>query len=113
MYVEVVFSLPFRKAFTYSVPKDLSAQVKVGVRVIAPFGKRTLTGFVTNKTKSTSIKEEIKSIVDILDERPIVDKEGFKFYRWLADYYLCSFGEALKLAVPYGSEVESKKKNYL
>ncbi len=110
MYVEVVFPLPFRKAFTYSVPKDLSAQVKVGVRVIAPFGRRTLTGFVTNKTKATTLKEEIKSIIDILDEKPIVDKEGFKFYQWLADYYLCSFGEALKLAVPYGSEVESKRK---
>jgi primosomal protein N' (replication factor Y) len=110
MYVEVVFSLPFRKAFTYSVPRDLSAQVKVGVRVIAPFGRRTLTGFVTDKTKTTSVEEEIKSIVDILDEKPIVNKEDFKFYRWLADYYLCSFGEALKLAVPYGSEVESKRK---
>jgi primosomal protein N' (replication factor Y) len=110
MYVEVVFPLPFRKAFTYSVPKDLSAQVKVGVRVIAPFGRRTLTGFVINKSKNTSHKEEIKSIVDILDEKPIVDKDGFKFYQWLADYYLCSFGEALKLAVPYGSEVESKRK---
>ena len=110
MYVEVVFPLPFRKAFTYLVPKDLSAQVKMGVRVVAPFGRRTLTGFVTNKTKTTSIKEEIKSIVDILDEKPIFDSDGFKFYRWLADYYLCSFGEALKLAVPYGSEVESKRK---
>ena len=88
MYVEVVFPLPFRKAFTYSVPKDLFAQVKVGVRVIAPFGRRTLTGFVTNKTKATTLKEEIKSIIDILDEKPIVDKEGFKFYQWLADYYL-------------------------
>ncbi|MBT8380607.1 MAG: primosomal protein N' [Ignavibacteria bacterium] len=110
MYVEVVFPLPFRKAFTYSVPKDLSAQVKVGVRVIAPFGRRTITGFVTNKTKITNLKEEIKSIVDALDEKPIVDKNGLKFYKWLADYYLCSFGEALKLAMPYGSEVESKRK---
>ena len=88
MYVEVVFPLPFRKTFTYSVPKDLSAQVKVGVRVIAPFGRRTLTGFVTNKSKTTSHKEDIKSIVDILDEKPIVDKDGIKFYQWLADYYL-------------------------
>jgi len=110
MYVEVVFPLPFRRAFTYSVPKDLSAQVKVGIRVIAPFGRRTLTGFVANKTKTTTLKEDIKSIVDVLDEKPIVDKDGFSFYLWLSDYYLCSFGEALKLAVPYGSEVESKRK---
>ena len=110
MYVELVFPLPFRKAFTYLVPKDLEKQTKVGVRAVAPFGKRTLTGFIINKLKTVSLKDEIKSISDIIDEHPIVDSEGLKFYEWLADYYLCSFGEALKLAVPYGSEVESKRK---
>ena len=110
MYVEIVFSLPFRKAFTYLVPKELEAQAKVGVRAVAPFGKRYLTGFIVNKPKTVSLKEEIKPITDVLDEQPIVNSDGFKFYQWLGDYYLCSFGEALKLAVPYGSEVESKRK---
>lgn len=110
MYVEIVFPLPFRKAFTYLVPKELEKQTKVGVRAIAPFGKRTLTGFIINKLKTASLKETIKPIIDIIDEQPIVDKYGFKFYEWLEDYYLCSLGEALKLAVPYGSEIESKRK---
>ena len=110
MYVEIVFPLPFRKAFTYLIPKELEKQTKVGVRAVAPFGKRTLTGFIINKTKTTSVIDEIKPIIDIIDEKPIVDSSGLKFYQWLADYYLCSFGEALKLAVPYGSEVESKRK---
>ncbi len=110
MYVEIVFPLPFRKAFTYLVPKELEKQVKIGVRAVAPFGKRTLTGFIINRLKTSSVKDEIKPIIDILDEQPIVDALGLKFYQWLADYYLCSFGEALKLAVPYGSEVESKRK---
>ncbi|MFI5237190.1 MAG: primosomal protein N' [Ignavibacteriales bacterium] len=110
MYVEIVFPLPFRKAFTYLVPKELESQAKIGVRAVVPFGKRTLTGFIINKPQSVSLKEKIKLITDIIDELPIVDKDRFKFYEWLADYYLCSFGEALKLAVPYGSEVESKRK---
>jgi len=110
MYVEILFPLPFRKAFTYLIPRNLQNQAKIGVRAVAPFGKRTLTGFITNKSKTTSVKDEIKPITDILDELPIVNKEGFRFYEWVADYYLCSFGEALKLAVPYGSEVESKRK---
>jgi primosomal protein N' (replication factor Y) (superfamily II helicase) len=110
MYIEIVFPLPFRKAFTYLVPRDLEKLTKIGVRAVAPFGKRTLTGFIINKLKKVSLKEEIKPITDIIDEQPIVDEKGFKFYSWLADYYLCSFGEALKLAVPYGSEVESKRK---
>ena len=110
MYIEIVFPLPFRKAFTYLVPRDLEKLTKIGVRAVAPFGKRTLTGFIINKLKKVSLKEEIKPITDILDEQPIVDVNGLKFYSWLADYYLCSFGESLKLAVPYGSEVESKRK---
>jgi len=110
MYVEIVFPLPFRKSFTYLVPTELEKQAKIGVRAVAPFGKRTLTGFIINKVKTVSLKDVIKPIIDILDEQPIVDKDGFRFYEWLADYYLCSFGEALKLAVPYGSEVESKRK---
>jgi primosomal protein N' (replication factor Y) (superfamily II helicase) len=110
MHVEIVFPLPFRKAFTYLVTRELEKQAMVGVRAVAPFGKRTLTGIIINKLKTASLKGEIKPITDIIDEKPIVDKDGFKFYQWLADYYLCSFGEALKLAVPYGSEVESKRK---
>lgn len=110
MYAEIVFPLSFRKTFTYRVPKELQNQAKVGVRAVAPFGKRTLTGFIISKPKDVSIKEEIKQVIDILDEKPIVDKDGFKFYEWLADYYLCSLGEALKLAVPYGSDIESKRK---
>jgi primosomal protein N' (replication factor Y) (superfamily II helicase) len=110
MYVEIVFPLPFRKAFTYLVTKELEKQAKTGVRAVAPFGKRTLTGFIVNKPKTISLKDKPKPIIDILDEKPIVDKDGFKFYEWLADYYLCSLGEALKLAIPFGSDVESKRK---
>lgn len=110
MYVEIVFPLAFRKAFTYLVPKEFESHAKIGVRAVAPFGKRTLTGFIIGKPKSIDLKEELKPIIDILDEKPIVDNDGFKFYEWLSEYYLCSLGEALKLAVPYGSDVESKRK---
>ena len=111
MFVEVVFPLPFRKAFTYSIPKGLEDFVNVGVRAVAPFGKRTLTGFIVNIPTSTLLKkEEVKSISDILDDKPIFTNKSIKFYEWLADYYLCSLGEALKLLVPQGTEVETKRK---
>ena len=110
MYVELVFPLPFRKAFTYSVPGELEPIVKTGTRAVAPFGRRTLTGFIINISKTTSVTEKIKPIKDILDVTPIFDKKGLKFYQWVADYYLSSLGEALKLAVPQGSDIESKRK---
>lgn len=110
MFAEVVFALPFRKTFTYEIPSDLKKFVKKGVRVVAPFGKRTLTGFVINVTKTTEVKEEIKPIREVLDDEPIFNKTLLKFYEWIAEYYLCSLGEALKLLVPHGTEVESKRK---
>jgi primosomal protein N' (replication factor Y) (superfamily II helicase) len=61
MFAEVVFPLPFRKAFTYTVPEDLQEQVKVGVRAVAPFGKRTLTGFIINTTSKDFCKRRNKT----------------------------------------------------
>ena len=110
MFAEVVFPLPFRNTFTYSVPLEFEDLAKVGVRVVAPFGKRVLTGFIVKIQKKTSIKEKIKPLADILDEKPIYFLDDLKFYEWLADYYICSLGEALRLGVPYGLEIESKRK---
>ncbi len=110
MYVEVVFPLPFRKTFTYKVPEELEPFAIMGVRAVAPFGKRTLTGFIINTSLKTTVKEKIKSIYDILDDSPIIDDLSLKFYEWLSDYYLSSLGEALRLAVPLGTDVASKRK---
>ncbi|MBK7631392.1 MAG: primosomal protein N' [Ignavibacteriales bacterium] len=111
MFVEVVFPLPFRKAFTYLIPKDLQEFAKVGVRAVAPFGKRTLTGFIINLPNKISLnKDEIKPITDILDDKPIFTSKTLKFYQWLSEYYICSLGEALKLLVPQGTDVETKRK---
>ena len=110
MYAEIVFPLPFRNAFTYSVPEEMEQYTEIGVRAIVPFGKRTLTGFIINTTDTPPSTEKIKPITDILDKIPIFDKKVLEFYQWLSDYYLSSLGEALKLAVPYGLDVESKRK---
>ncbi len=110
MFVEVIFPLPFRKAFTYKVPPELEGDIQPFKRVAVPFGKRILTGFILNSSGTTNVKEEIKEIHDILDVEPIFDKTSLKFYAWLSEYYLSSLGEALKLGVPYGLDVESKKK---
>ena len=34
------------KTFTYKIPKELEPKIKVGIRVIIPFGKQKLEGFV-------------------------------------------------------------------
>jgi len=110
MFAQVVFPLSFRNSFTYSISKEHLEFVHVGVRVVVPFGKRTLTGFVVDVSEITDIQERIKPIRDVLDDAPIFDKYSLKFYEWISDYYISSLGEALRNSVPYGLEVESKRK---
>jgi primosomal protein N' (replication factor Y) len=109
MYAEIVFPLPFRNSFTYIIPDEFEDQVEIGIRVVCSFGKRVLTGFVINVKDEADLKEKIKPILDVLDDKPIFSKNSLKFYEWIAEYYLSSLGEALKNSVPYGLEVESKK----
>ncbi|MBN2572067.1 MAG: hypothetical protein JXA68_08065, partial [Ignavibacteriales bacterium] len=98
-FVQVAIPFQFRQLFTYSVPHNLKPQIDIGVRVVVPFAKRTLTGFVISISNKTEYTKEIKSIIDVLDDRPIFNEKTYKFYEWLADYYLCSIGEALRNSV--------------
>lgn len=117
MFVELVFPLPFRNTFTYSVPEEFIPLAKTGSRAVAPFGRRVLTGIIVNVSDSIKDKEhgqvsksKIKPVSDIPDEQPVFSTRYLKFYEWLADYYLSSYGEALRLGTPSGIEIESKRK---
>jgi len=79
MFAEVVFPLPFRNAFTYSIPGEFEEQVVIGVRVVCSFGKRVLTGFVIKIKETSDVKEKIKPIRDVLDSQPIFSEDSLKF----------------------------------
>ncbi|MBU2505201.1 MAG: primosomal protein N' [Bacteroidetes bacterium] len=110
MFAKIVFPLPFRNAFTYSIPPEFESSAKVGVRAVVPFGKRILTGYIIDICSKAETDHSIKNIKDILDDKPIFDKDSLKFYEWISEYYLSSLGEALRNSVPYGSDVETKRK---
>ena len=79
--IEVAFSIPDTGTFTYSCPIDKEA--KPGCRVIAPFGRRTLTGYVTGfAEKRPAGGFAIKSIERSLDTEPLFDDEILELARW-------------------------------
>ncbi|MEJ5188440.1 MAG: primosomal protein N' [Breznakiellaceae bacterium] len=102
-FVEVVFDIPLQRTFTY-LPDD-EQSVAVGKRVIAPFGRQELLGFVigTPPTLPPALQEgNLKKIRRVVDEAPLYDEEHIELARWLSSYYLCSLGEALAVMVPSG-----------
>ncbi|HDL18406.1 MAG TPA: primosomal protein N' [Bacteroidetes bacterium] len=106
---EVVFPLPIRHGFTYQIPPHLRPILKPGYRVLVPFGRRKLTGFVTGLPAQTKITE-LKEVEDILDDKPIVTPEILKLTKWIAEYYMASWGEVIEAALPAGINLESRKK---
>jgi primosomal protein N' (replication factor Y) len=100
-YIEVAIALPVFHTFTYGVPEHLVPFVSVGKRVLVPFGQRTITGYVLG-SNGPSDRREIKTIQDVLDERPIFPSSMIPFFRWISDYYMHPIGDVIKCALPGG-----------
>ncbi len=107
-FVEVAVPLPVTGTFTYSVPEPLKDAATLGVRVLVPFGNRKVTGFVVGVADSAEV-ERVKPIIDVLDVDPVVDANMIELTRWIADYYLASWGEVLRTALPPGINMESRR----
>lgn len=63
------------KVFDYNVPKNLEDSIKIGIRVLVPFGKMTLEGFVLEIKNNTSASKELKYIIDVVDKDIVLNKE--------------------------------------
>jgi len=104
-FANIVFDRPLDTEYTYAIPADLVGQVGVGKRIECPFGKggRTTSGFcvrVTDQPPTSGI--ELKPVLRVLDEEALVDEHLMKLTRWMADYYLCGWGQVLHAVVPAG-----------
>lgn len=108
MYVDVAFPLNINKTFSYSIPEELAEGVQVGMRVLAPLGKAKRAGVVISLSDTPAV-EEVKDILDCIDEEPVLSDEILKLTEWMAEYYMASYGQALKCAIHGEMSVISKR----
>ena len=102
--IEVAIALPVYSTYVYSVPENLLALVSTGKRVLVPFGRRRVTGYILGVCKKTD-QENLKDVLDILDEEPLFPPSMINFFRWTADYYLHPIGDVIKCALPAGLNI--------
>ena len=108
-YAEVILPLPLYSTFTYSIPESIGNAAQIGCRVLVPFGKKKIyTGIITLLHNNRPGDFEVKNIISVLDDYPILRHPQLKFWEWIANYYLCSIGDVYKAAVPAGMKVESE-----
>ncbi len=102
MYCKVVFDVPLDRDFDYSVPPELAARVKPGVRVTAPFGRMLTTGLVISVSDNTSLPDNIlmKDIACVLDEQPVFGSDLFALAQFMKSTWGGPIGQILFALVP-------------
>lgn len=106
--VEVAVALPVEDTFHYRVPQNLSHTVEVGKRVLVPFGKRKVTGYVISEQTNLE-RDDVKEIIEVLDDIPLFSPSMVPFYQWISNYYYYPLGQVIKGGLTPGITVEEYK----
>ena len=103
-YIQVAVALPVSGTFTYRVTGDLWDKVEVGKRVLVPFSRRKVTGYILRIIPPED-RRGLKHILDIIDPYPLFPPTMVEFFEWLSNYYLYPIGLVIKTALPTGLNV--------
>ena len=99
--IDVAVALPVYGTYSYSVPDNLSAMIAPGKRIIVPFGRRRVTGYVLGVPDQIS-DLSLKIVLDVLDDGPLFPESMVSFFKWISDYYMYPLGQVIKNALPGG-----------
>jgi primosomal protein N' (replication factor Y) len=101
--------LPLAGKFTYLVPDDWDENVRVGMRVVVPFGKKKMyTAIICLIHTQKPQLYEAKEILCLLDNEPILRFPQMKFWEWVSSYYQAYLGDVYQAAIPAGLKLESE-----
>ena len=97
--------------FTYKIPSFLLDDIKVGHRVLVPFGRgnKPIEAYVFLISNKVENNIECKELFDILDEYPIFKEEDISLINWIKNRYLCTYMDSISLLQPKGCKVDSFK----
>ena len=100
MYAHVSFPISSFNTFTYSIPKSLIKNIRLGSCVNAPIKNRLQVGFVVNINQNPNFSGKILEINSIKNETFHIPDELWKTINWIAQYYVVPLGQVLKAAMP-------------
>ena len=98
LYAQVVLPLA-QPMYTFSVDEALG--VGIGDAVVVQFGSsRYYTGIVWSISAQRPEYPRIKPILKRLYSTPLVTAEAQRLWEWIAEYYMCTIGEVMRVALP-------------
>ena len=112
MYINVLTSISAKavdKTFTYHVPDNLIERVKIGIRVLIPFGNQKLEGFVLEVNVKTEL-DNVKDIIDVLDDEVVLTDELLDLGLKMKDMYLSTLISCYQVMLPRALKANKNNK---
>jgi primosomal protein N' (replication factor Y) len=108
VFAQVALPIPLRSLFTYALPPDCCATP--GTLVLVPVGKTRQVGILWAITAQPVYSGEIRPILELLEERPLLNDELRHLLEWIAHYYLSPIGSVLAAAMPGHLRFQKKRR---
>lgn len=104
--LRVAIPTPLRKTFDYL---SLDAPCKIGVRVKVSFGRRIVVGVVVRLVDHSEVPlDKLKSVIEVIDEAPLLDEKLLTLCQWASDYYHHPIGEVVVGVLPKKAKVGAR-----
>ena len=110
MYAEILLPLNLEKTLYYSVPQMFTDKINIGIRVVVELRGQLYTALVFSILDKIEDRYSTKEIIDILDDNPCVNNYQLTLWKWIAEYYCCTMGEVMRVALPSALKIESDTK---
>lgn len=87
------------RVFDYAI--DDFPDVKEGFRVMVPFGRMNIEGYIVQlKDRTDCPPEKLKKIASVLDPYPVINEELMQVCRFMVDKYHLRMVDVLRLCLP-------------
>jgi len=106
---EVAVALPLFQTLTYRLPASLRDTARLGCQVLAPVGRRQVTGYILGPARQIP-DAAIRDLLAVVDPLPRFGPELVPLWRWVADYYQYPLGEALSHLIPGNARSSGPKR---
>ncbi len=114
MYAKIIIEYPIKtldKCFTYLVPPDMVNDIKVGQKVLVPFGKGIVFGIVLELTNDTP-EFETKTVLRIDNKDIYLNEEQLELGKYLQEKTLCTLITAYQTMLPSALKIKDQRKSY-
>ncbi|MBK8500755.1 MAG: primosomal protein N' [Saprospiraceae bacterium] len=108
LYVDVIIPLAVKQTYTYAIPARLERQVKFGIRLEVPFGKKKLYAALAIRIHESKPDYATRKVLSIIDDEPVITGVQLELWQWMAAYYLCGLGEIMYAAMPSRLKLQSE-----